>query len=202
MTQKILQQGAEAIIYQKGDSITKKRIKKSYRIPELDEKIRKLRTRNEAKLLRKASEIISIPKVIKEDENAKEIVMEFIDGIKLSEELDNFDESQQKEICTEIGKNIAKIHDKGIIHGDLTTSNMIFKNGDVYFIDFGLGFNSNKLEDKAVDMHVLKEALEARHFKNWENLFKWVLTGYQISKEHSNVLKQLEKVEKRGRYKH
>lgn len=214
MKQKILFQGAEAKIIFSNNLIIKKRVKKSYRIPELDEKIRKLRTRAEAKLLEKASKIISVPKVIKSDnlypkghkkvtsEKSKEILMEFIKGKKLSKYLDNFPEKQQLKIFRQVGENISKLHDLNIIHGDLTTSNMILKNNNLYFIDFGLGFISPKIEDKAVDLHLLKQALEARHFKNWEKLFGEVIKSYKKSEKADLVLRQLEKVEKRGRYKH
>ena len=221
MTNKIIQQGAEAVILKKGDLILKKRIKKSYRIDELDEKIRKLRTRSETNLLERASKIIPIPKVIKSDEKSKEIDMEFIDGKKLSESLDNFKLEKQKQVCREIGKSVAKLHDSGIIHGDLTTSNMILKEektisheqkikgrsdngklGSLYFIDFGLGFMSNKIEDKAVDIHLLKQALEAKHFQNWKALFKEVIKSYKNSRDYNLVIERLEKVEKRRRYRH
>ncbi len=198
--QRVLSQGAEAIILLDSakNKVLKKRIKKSYRIPELDEKIRKLRTRREAKLLKKASELVMIPGNIKENEKTKEIEMDFIDGNKLSESLDDFPLKNQKQILKEIGKKIEKLHSKDIIHGDLTTSNMIFKNGEIYFIDFGLGFHSSRIEDKAVDVHVLKEALEAKHFKNWETLFN----VFEKSYNNKEVLERLKKVEKRGRYKH
>ncbi len=196
--EKIIQQGAEAIIYLKDGKVIKKRVKKSYRIPELDEKIRKLRTRGEAKLLKKASEAIPIPGNINEDEKTKEIRMDFIDGIKLSDELDNFPLEEQKKILKNVGKSIAKLHDLDLIHGDLTTSNMIYKNGEIFFIDFGLGFHSSKIEDKAVDIHVLKEALEARHFKNWKELFH----AFEKDYNKKDVLERLKRVEKRGRYKH
>jgi len=198
--EKILAQGAEAIISLNLNSnkVTKKRVKKSYRIPELDEKIRKLRTRGEAKLLKKASSIIPIPGNIKENEKTKEISMDFIDGIKLSDKLNDFPLNEQKNILKEVGKAVAKLHNSDIIHGDLTTSNMIYKNGEIFFIDFGLGFISSKLEDKAVDIHVLKEALEARHFKNWKELFN----EFEKSYNKKDVLERLKAVEKRGRYKH
>jgi|TARA_Y100000310_G_scaffold239607_1_gene243272 Kae1-associated kinase Bud32 len=201
MVGKIIFQGAEALILLDKNKIIKKRVKKSYRISELDEKIRKLRTRAETKLLEKASKKISVPKVLKSDEKTKEILMEFINGKKLSKYLDNFPEKQQLKIFKQVGENIAKLHDSDIIHGDLTTSNMIVKNDNVYFIDFGLGFISYKIEDKAVDLHLLKQALEAKHFKNWEKLFSEVLKNYKKSEKADLVLKQLEKVEKRGRYK-
>ena len=80
---------------------------------------------------------------------------------------------------------------------------MIFneKNNKVYFIDFGLGFGSHKIEDKAVDLHLLKQALEAKHFNNWKKLFDEVLKGYKISKDYKKVFERFKRVEKRGRYK-
>ena len=99
MTQKIIAQGAEAIILKEKGSVIKRRIKKSYRISELDEKIRKLRTRSETKLLEKAGKLISIPKITKSDEKQKEIIMEFINGKKLSDNLDTFPLKKQKQIC-------------------------------------------------------------------------------------------------------
>ncbi len=198
---KIIQQGAEAVILLEKNKIIKKRKKKSYRISEIDDRIRRQRTRSEAKLLTKASKLISIPKIIKVDQETKEIIMPFIDGKKLSDYLDKFPLKKQKEVCKLIGESTAKLHDADIIHGDLTTSNMISKNDKIYFIDFGLGFISHKFEDKAVDLHLLKQALEAKHFKNWEILFREVLKGYSKSKDSKIVLERLGAVEKRGRYK-
>lgn len=200
---KILQQGAEGIIYLDKDKIIKDRIKKSYRNSELDNKIRKSRTRSEIKLLNKVSEIINSPKPFEySKENSFQIKMPFINGEKLSEYLDSFPLNKQKRICRKIGESVEKLHASNIIHGDLTTSNMILKNDEVFFIDFGLGYISNKIEDKAVDIHLFKEALEAKHFKNWEVLFNEFLKGYQKYSEHKKVLEQLKKVELRGRYRH
>lgn len=199
--QKIIQQGAEAIIYLSKDTITKDRIKKSYRHPKLDEQIRKRRTKAETKLLEKASEIINSPKPIENQEWDK-IQMPFIDGKKLSEHLDKFSLKEQKQICKKIGESIAKLHDAEIIHGDLTTSNMILKDDKVFFIDFGLGFISHKFEDKAVDLHLLKQALEAKHFKTWKELIKEVFKGYEKAKDPKIIFERLKAVEKRGRYKH
>jgi Kae1-associated kinase Bud32 len=201
MAQQILACGAEAVIYKKENSVTKKRIKKSYRIKELDDKIRKLRTRGEAKLIERASKVVLVPKISKSSESSKEIVMDFIDGKKLSEYLNGFDLKEQKKIARKIGESVAKLHDANLIHGDLTTSNMIYKDDEVYFIDFGLGFHSTKIEDRAVDLYLLKQALEAKHFENFKVLFGEILKKYQ-SKDRGKVLIQLEKVEKRRRYKH
>ncbi len=198
---KIIAQGAEAIILLSNNFIIKDRIPKSYRLPELDNKIRKRRTKSEAKLLEKASKIINSPKPFFVPDFYK-IKMPFINGKKLSEHLDNFPLAKQKQICKQIGEAIAKLHDNDIIHGDLTTSNMILKNNKVYFIDFGLGFISHKFEDKAVDLHLLKQALEAKHFKHWEELIEEVFKGYKKFKDSKIVFERLKAVEKRGRYKH
>ncbi len=198
----LLYQGAEAKISlsNKGDFIIKDRIKKSYRIKEIDDKIRKQRTKAEKKLLEKASKIINAPNPLPLKE-FNIIEMPFIQGKKLSEHLDNFPLEEQREICKKIGENTAKLHDNDIIHGDLTTSNMILSEDKVFFIDFGLGFISKKAEDKAVDLHLLKQALEAKHFKNWKVLFEQIELGYKKSKEARKVLERLFAVEKRGRYK-
>jgi Kae1-associated kinase Bud32 len=199
----ILAKGAEAVIFRKeADIIVKRRIEKGYRIKEIDEKLRKLRTRHEATLLEKTSKVINVPRIISVDEANKEVVMQFIPGKKLSQDLNSFPLKEQEEICLKIGKEVAKFHDIDIIHGDLTTSNIILKDKDIYFIDFGLGFHSLRVEDKAVDLHLLKEALEAKHFMHWKALFDKIIEGYQKSKNHEKVLKQMEKVEKRGRYRH
>ena len=198
MKEEIIQRGAEAVIIKKDNLVLKRREKKGYRIEELDVKLRKRRTKKEGKILEKVSKVIKVPKVSKVDNKEMEIDMEFISGKKLSEELDSLKE--WKEVCFKIGESIGKLHDFGVIHGDLTTSNMIF-NDSVYFIDFGLGYESDKIEDKAVDLHLIKQALEAKHFGNYEKFFKEVIEGYRTSKNAESVLKRLEKVEMRGRYK-
>ncbi len=199
---KLLQQGAEAKIILSRDFITKDRTKKSYRLKELDDKIRKQRTKSEKKLLEKASKIINAPNPSPLKEFNK-IEMPYILGKKLSDNLDSFSLEKQKEICEIMGKEISKLHSNDIIHGDLTTSNMIFveNSNTIYFIDFGLGYISKKVEDKAVDLHLLKQALEARHFRNWEILFDEVLKGYKSYTESEKVLERLRAVERRGRYK-
>jgi len=200
MKPKILAQGAEAKIISNGDYIIKSRIKKVYRIKELDEKIRKRRTKSETKLLEKASKIIPVPVPEKTKKNFQ-IRIPFIEGKKLSQELDSFTKKEQLQILKQIGENTAKLHNIDIIHGDLTTSNMILKDNLVFFIDFGLGYSSHKIEDKAVDLHLIKEALEAKHFQNWEELFNSFLKGYKKYKKSKEVLDRLRKVEQRGRYK-
>ena len=103
-----------------------------------------------------------------------------------------------------LGQSIAKLHQEGIIHGDLTTSNMIYFEGKVFVIDFGLSFQNGKYEDKGVDIHLLKQALEAKHFRNWQTLFKEFEIGYKSIEplEAQKVFDRMKLIEKRGRYRH
>lgn len=197
--QKIIQQGAEAIIsLENKNQILKNRIKKSYRIPILDDKLRKSRTKSEAKILEKTSKIISVPKII-ETNNKDKILMQYIDGKKLSE---NLEKLNHKKICKKIAESITKLHNQDIVHGDLTTSNMIYnpKNDKVYFIDFGLSFHSHRIEDKAVDLHLLKQALEAKHFKIADECFKIILQNYKPAQKKL-ITERIPVIESRGRYK-
>lgn len=200
--QKLIAKGAEAELYQIDGHLKKVRISKGYRIKEIDDKIRKIRTRSEMKLLEKAYSIINVPKVVNHNDKDMTIDMEFIDGEKLSESLDVLSDEKRKEICLIIGEQVGKLHNNDIIHGDLTTSNMILHKDKIYFVDFGLGFISNKLEDKAVDLHLLKQALESKHYKHFEDSFKNVLKGYKkICEDFDVVMVRLKKAEGRGRYK-
>jgi TP53 regulating kinase-like protein len=180
--------------------IIKDRFKKEYRIKEIDEKLRKFRTKREAKILEKLSIInFPSPRLINTDEKEK-ITMANIPGQLLK----NILEKNYKKLSKEIGEKVAVLHNNHIIHGDLTTSNMVLNKDDnkIYFIDFGLSFFSHKTEDKAVDLHLLKQALESKHYKVWEKAFKEILESYKRKAENSDeIIKRLEKVEKRGRYK-
>lgn len=194
---KQISKGAEAIIYLDKDVI-KDRIKKSYRIKEIDEKLRKSRTKREAKVLENLSVInFPSPNLIYSDQ--KEIIkMEYIKGPKLRDVLEKKDYIS---LSKEVGKKIAIMHNNHIIHGDLTTSNMLL-NKEIYFIDFGLSFFSYKIEDKAVDLHLLKQALESKHYRVWEKCFNAALKSYEKeSHDGKEVIARLEKVELRGRYK-
>jgi len=189
---KILGKGAEATIYFGKNKAIKERLKKNYRIKELDKHLRKTRTRREAKILEKIT--IKAPRLISTDRERK-IEMEFIKGDKIRDLLD-----KKPSLAIEIGEKVAAIHDSDIIHGDLTTSNMILKE-EIYFIDFGLSTFSKKIEDKAVDIHLFKQALESKHYKVFEEAYKHFLKGYSKSKNYKETIDRLKVVEERGRYK-
>ena len=200
MNPKTIAQGAEAILMQEGSTLVKDRIKKSYRHEILDKQLRKRRTKSEAKIMQKLAGIIAVPKILKVKEN--EIDMQFIQGKVLSQHLDSFSKQKQKNIAQELAREISKIHAQNIVHGDLTTSNLILneKENKIYFIDFGLAFHSAKIEDKAVDIHLLKEALQSKHFRIANEFYKNFLKEYGNGKG-KEVIARLEQVEKRGRYK-
>lgn len=190
--------GAEAIIYLDKNKVIKDRIKKGYRIEQIDEKLRKFRTRRESKLLDKLAKLGFTPKPLKFDDKKMIIEMELIDGPRLRDVLNK---SNYKKYCKEIGEKVAILHNSDIIHSDLTTSNMVLKD-QIYFIDFGLSFESGKIEDKAVDLHLLKQALESKHYSIFEQAFEEVIKSYKRKAKHSEqILRRLEQVEQRGRYK-
>ena len=99
----------------------------------------------------------------------------------------------------EVGKNIQKLHEAGLIHGDLTTKNII-SNGEITLIDFGLSQASTNVEDRAVDLHLLKQILESSHPEHFEEAWNNFLNNYR-PEFRENVMKRLEEVEERGRYK-
>ncbi len=198
MAKKILDKGAEATILLDGTAIVKDRVKKGYRLPEIDEKLRKFRTRREAKVLDKLQQInFPAPKLHDMCDKAMQLRMELIKGNKLRDILYR----DPVALSEEIGNKIGILHSNDIIHGDLTTSNMILEK-EIKFIDFGLSFFSTKVEDKAVDLHLLRQALESKHHEIWEKCFESALKGYKQGYPQSQeVLNRLEKVESRGRNK-
>jgi len=129
------------------------------------------------------------------------IEMDFIKGQRLKELLNETNDVQRAQLANQIGEAVGVLHKNEIVHGDLTTSNMILKDNKVYFIDFGLGQFSKRVEDMGIDLAVLKQALSSTHFmylnKIWENIIK----GYKNTNTNANtILECLDKIERRGRY--
>ncbi len=188
--------GAEARLYKTGEIVVKERPQKNYRLTEIDEKLRKQRTRKEAKIIETMTKIgIPAPKLIKMCDKTMKIGMSYIDGPKVRDVM-------TVELAKEIGQKVGILHKNDIIHSDLTTSNMIFHEEKIHFIDFGLSFVSTKTEDKAVDLHLLNRALESKHHEISKKCMQQVVEGYKESNPKAeDVLKRLETVEKRGRNK-
>ncbi len=197
--------GAEAKVY---DSkfldykvVIKHRISKKYRQESIDQKLRKDRTIQEVRLLQLAREIgINVPYVLDIDKVNWVIVMDKVAGSSIkhymkSDNLENY--------FTELGKIIGKLHSNNIIHGDLTTSNIVLDpNENIWIIDFGLGFISNQIEDKAVDLLVLKHTIESSHHSSYELAYNSLIKGYEFQNaESEKILKRLKIVEARVRYR-
>jgi Kae1-associated kinase Bud32 len=191
---KEIARGAEAVVFEDGNTIVKERLKKGYRHPELDEELRRQRTKKEAGLLKKLK--IPHPTLILTDNNER-IVMEKINGEKARESLD-----KNPQLAEKIGRLVAGLHNQEIIHGDLTTSNILMtQDENMVLIDFGLSFQSHKVEDKAVDIHLFKQAVESKHYLVFDVAIKEFLKGYSAVKGYEEIMKRLEAVEHRGRYK-
>lgn len=203
----IISQGAEATIQKIsafGKTVVKKtRVKKTYRHANLDEKLRKERLAHEARMLHHVKTLgLRTPVLYMTDLDEMALYMEYVDAPRMKHTLKK-NKKIRKELCLELGKQIAQLHAHNIVHGDLTTSNVLVethaKKPRLVFIDFGLAFISNKVEDKAVDLVNLKKTFEATHSdfaEGWELICK----GYLENGGKEAVLKQLKQVESRIRY--
>ncbi|KAI8820768.1 kinase-like domain-containing protein [Fimicolochytrium jonesii] len=206
----LVKQGAEARVYKipflpGRPAIVKERFKKSYRHPVLDEKLTARRVVQEARSLQRLRRAgIDTPILYLLDIKRSTIYMEFIDGISVRDFISErrmSDGSIDNELASAIGKCLAIMHGLDIIHGDLTTSNMMLRAGtsSLVLIDFGLSMVSTMVEDKAVDLYVLERALSSTH-PNTEALFQAILDAYRTNgKGAQAVLKKLEEVRRRGR---
>ena len=187
--------GAEAVIERRGDRVTKRRVPKNYRLPDLDTRIRSTRTRIEAKLISEARRC-GVPTPIIHDVDTRDftITMEFIAGQPLKNVLD-------LRMSERVGELVGRLHGCGIIHGDLTTSNLILHDGDdrIYFIDFGLGYFEKSVEAQGVDVHVLFQTFVSTHGDpGLEDAFS---AGYRRTfADADQVLDRVREIKARGRY--
>lgn len=201
----MMEKGAEANIYP-GEWIgqkvlQKERISKSYRIEEIDHRLRKRRTKNEAKLLHLAKTCgVTTPLLYDIDKDNKTITMEFIRGEPVKDVFNKLDKSKIKPICKKIGEKVAHLHSCGIIHGDLTSSNLLLKDDEIVFIDFGLGKISDLVEDKGTDLLVFKKALTGIHYDIAEDCFQSILKGYSGADDYPEILEKIGEIEVRRRY--
>ena len=207
MIKKILYRGAEAEIcvarYMGRIVVQKRRVKKAYRIKEIDTHLIATRTKEEAKLMAESrTHGVSVPLIYDVDLINGIITMEYVAGKRIKDILNCLDESERKQICQKIGESIARLHNHDIIHGDITTSNMILRHHCIYFIDFGLGCKTIEDEAKGVDLHVLMEAFESTHSKHVQ-CFQYVFEGYkrQYNGKASEVMEKIEDIVRRGRYR-
>ncbi|AGK60117.1 Kae1-associated kinase Bud32 [Archaeoglobus sulfaticallidus PM70-1] len=183
--------GGEAEVRIFEDVVHKIRRRKRYRIEKLDSILRKSRVKTEVNIIASARRC-GVPTPIVLDVDGYTIIMERIKGTPLKEIMN-------EELSREVGRLTAKLHRKGIIHGDITPMNLIYKDGRVYFIDFGLSFYDDRIEPKGVDVHIYFESLKA-YFENWIDLKEAFISGYREYEKAEEVLKRAAEIEERGRY--
>ena len=167
-------------------AVLKSRIAKGYRVEELDSRLRMERARGEARLLHKAKLAgVDCPVVLQVDDF--DIRMSFIDGER---------PTMTKKHCKDAGSILAKLHKNDIIHGDYTPANLILEK-KMFVIDFGLGFISSDVEDKAVDVFTMLRALGESGGKAEKEAF---IAAYSSYAKAGKVLGRVKEVEKRVRY--
>lgn len=205
----LIKKGAEANLYLTNwhgrTVILKKRLPKKYRQAALDNQIRTYRTIHEPQLMHEAKKAgVPTPIIFLVDVKSATIIMEYIDGKQIKQLLSEVSETERRQLCLRIGRLVGKLHGSGVIHGDLTTSNMILTSNDkIFFVDFGLGDKTEELEARGVDLHLMKRALQSTHFRFATECFDSVIKGYAdvLGVETSkSVLDKIREIEKRGRY--
>lgn len=206
---KLLKKGAEASLFlanwHNRKAIIKVRIPKRYRPAELDEQIRSYRTAHEPQLMHEAKTAgVATPLIYMVNIPESTIVMQYIEGQQMKGLLNEASKQTRHTLCSKIGESVGRLHYAGLIHGDLTTSNMIqADDGTLFFVDFGLGEKNTELEAQGVDLHLLKRALQSTHFLFWEECFQAVLSGYakvQGRETAEKVYEKIREIERRGRY--
>jgi TP53 regulating kinase and related kinases len=205
----LLKKGAEASLYLANwdgrHVVIKTRLPKLYRPPQLDQTIRHYRTVHEPQLMHNAKRAgVPTPTIYLVDVENATITMEYVKGKQVKQLLDGLPEAERQTLCVQIGELVAQLHMHGLVHGDLTTSNMILAgDGRIFLVDFGLGDRSEELEAQGVDLHLLRRALQSTHFQHAEACFSAVLSGYANvagKTRTQEVAAKVREIEKRGRY--
>jgi TP53 regulating kinase-like protein len=205
----LLKKGAEASLFLADwhgrRVVIKTRLPKKYRPAKLDLEIRGYRTVHEPQLMHEAKKAgVPTPAIFLVDLKNAAITMEFVEGKQVKQLLGSISKEERQELCVEIGKLIGRLHGHGVIHGDLTTSNMILNaEGKIFLVDFGLGEKNIELEAKGVDLHLMKRALQSTHYQFAEECFESVMKGYASvlgAEETGKVLVKIREIERRGRY--
>jgi TP53 regulating kinase-like protein len=207
---KLLYRGAEADVF-RGEwcgqpAIYKMRKPLAYRLPELDKLIRSQRTVHEAQMLHLSKLAgISAPSLYFLSPEESLLVMGFVEGKRLKVVLleEGIAKERVEALGEEFGRSIAKLHAAGIMHGDLTTSNVIVDGGTISLVDFGLSVHSAKLEDHAVDLRLIKETLTGAHNSVSKRFMQSLVSGYSSvlgRKRAEAAMKKLGEIERRGRY--
>ncbi len=201
--QRLLSRGAESEIrvgrFLGVKAVFKLRVRKPYMHPALDRRLRRQRTIREAKVIARARRSgVPAPGLLLVLPTAYLIVMEYVEGRLLKEELS----SQDTGLAREAGRILGVLHGAGIVHGDPTTSNFIVAGGRLVLIDYGLSSFSDSVEDRAVDLHLFRRAVEATHPGLAREVWEGFLEGYRaaLPGEAEQVIARAEEIALRGRW--
>ncbi len=206
---KLLKKGAEASLYlatwHGRRVLVKARLPKMYRPAQLDQSIRRYRTVHEPQLMHEAKLAgVPTPTVFMVDVENAAITMEYIEGEQMKQFLNSgVPKAKRQELCVRIGELIGRLHVHGVVHGDLTTSNMILTSeGRIFLVDFGLGDKTMEFEARGVDLHLLKRALQSTHYQFAEECFAAAMQGYAsvLGENAAEVFEKIREIERRGRY--
>jgi N6-L-threonylcarbamoyladenine synthase/protein kinase Bud32 len=184
--------GAEAVVMIGTHMVFKCRIGKKYRHPDLDRRLIIERTRAESRLISEARKS-GVPTPLISDITGDTITMERITGEKLRDCL-------SPGYLQNAGRMVGRLHGAGLIHGDLTTCNIIVRDGLCFLIDFGLGYTSAEIEARGVDIHVLFQVLESTAPDN-PDLKSAFIGGYRETFPGADeVIEREHEIDLRGRY--
>ncbi len=200
--------GAEAVIVRYEflgiPAIFKTRLPKPYRDPELDREVRLRRTLQEARVMRAARETgARVPRVLLVLPKRALIVMEYVGSERFKEAEPRMGDDEACEVMMVVGEYVARMHLAGIVHGDLTTSNIILTDEGPCLVDFGLAKFSNDPEDRGVDVHLMLRVLESAHYTRASKLFECFMSGYSsVAGEEMarEVMDKVREIRMRGRY--
>jgi N6-L-threonylcarbamoyladenine synthase/protein kinase Bud32 len=187
--------GAEAVVTFHNGLAEKRRVPKRYRVQALDARLIAERTRAEARLIAAARKV-GVPTPVMNDITEDTIVMEQVKGKMLTQNL-------TEEALQKAGRVVGKLHTSGIMHGDLTTSNMILREEDgvCVLIDFGLAQVNSEIEQRGVDIHVLYQTLESTAPDYADALKAAFESGYADAfTGAAEVIAREHEIELRGRY--
>jgi TP53 regulating kinase-like protein len=205
---RVIYRGAEADLllgtWEGYPAVFKVRKPLRYRLPVLDSAIRHQRTIREAEMIRAAKKArVEAPNLYFVDPAGSTLVMEHVGGARLRDLLTSASADVVSGVFKLLGSDVGKLHNAGIMHGDLTTANVILGRRSLVFIDFGLSIHTARAEDHAVDLRLIRETLAGAHSALAGDAFKALLEGYESEvggPRCKAVLGQLRSIERRGRY--
>ena len=178
---RILHRGAEAVVesgrWFGSPAVRKVRVPKPYRHPALDATLGRARLISELRILQRARlEGLPVPGLLDADLSRSTIVMEHLEGIPLARPPRI--EGGTDALLEAVGALIRRLHRMGVVHGDLSTSNLLVDADErVSLLDFGLASTEFDVERYGIDLHVLDEVLEATH-PEVEDAIDRVVDGY------------------------